>query len=81
MAIDVEKALEVAEAIVNGIMTVAPAVQKGVASAEPYIKALGGLLTGSNATQEDIDDLLAKLQADSAEFEQPLPPDDGQTTT
>lgn len=78
---DVENALVVAEAIVNGLVKIAPAVTQGIASAEPYIKALGGLLTGSNATQESVDELLTQLQADSAEFQKPLAPDDGTTTT
>jgi len=78
---DVAAALALAEQIVQALVTVAPAIEKGVVSATPYIQALGGVLSGSNASQEDIDKLLAQLQSDSADFQTPLPPDDGTTTT
>ena len=77
----VEDAIPVAEAIINEIVKIAPAISQGIADATPYVQALAGLLSGSNATQQDIDDLLTQLQADSARFQQPLPPDDGTTTT
>jgi hypothetical protein len=71
--IDVVAALTLAEQIVTAIIKIAPAVESGVVSAEPYIQALGGMLTGSNATQEQIDTLLAQLEKDSADFQTPLP--------
>lgn len=73
--------LALAEQIVNAIVKVAPAITAGAISAAPYIKAIGGMISGGNATQADIDALLAMANADSADFQTPLPPDDGTTTT
>lgn len=70
--LDLAAALTLAEQIVSGIIKIAPAVEKGVADASPYIQALGGMLTGTNATQEQIDSLLAQLDKDSADFQTPL---------
>lgn len=78
---DIAAALALAEQIVSALVAAAPAIEKGVISAQPYIQALSGVLTGSNATQGQIDALLAQLQTDSADFQTPLPPDDGTTTT
>lgn len=75
MALDVIAALTIAEQIVTGIIKIAPAVEQGVVSAEPYMQALGGMLTGSNATNDEINALLTQLEADSADFQTPLPPD------
>lgn len=75
MAITVEQGLAIAEAVVSIIVKAAPAIEKGVISTAPYVTALGGMLTGSNATQEQIDALLAQLEADSADFQKPLPDD------
>lgn len=77
----VEAGIILAEQIVEAIVKVAPAIQKGVVSMEPYVVAIGGMLAGSNATQEQVDALLAQLETDSADFQQPLPADDGSTTT
>ena len=74
-------ALALAEQIVSALGTAAPAIEKGVVSAAPYVQALTGVLTGSNATQDQINALLAQLQTDSADFQTPLPPDDGTTST
>lgn len=78
---DAAAAIALAEQIVQALITVAPAIEKGVVSAAPYVQALSGVLTGSNATQDQIDALLAQLQTDSADFQTPLPEDDGTTTT
>jgi hypothetical protein len=77
----IEAGVILAEQIVEAIIKVAPAIQKGVVSMEPYVMAIAGMLAGSNATQAQVDALLAQLQTDSADFQQPLPPDDGTTTT
>lgn len=77
----VEAGIALAEKIVDGLIAIAPAVQKGVVSTEPYIAALAGMITGTNATQAQIDALLAQLKTDSADFQTPLPADDGSTTT
>jgi hypothetical protein len=52
-----------------------------VISSVPYVQAIGGLIAGSNATSEQIDAVLAQINAASDEFLKPLPPDDGFTTT
>lgn len=77
MSITVEQALAVAQAVVEIVVKAAPAIEKGVISAAPYVSAIAGMLTGSNATQEQIDALLAQLEIDSADFQTPLPPEDG----
>ncbi|MBN9600824.1 MAG: hypothetical protein J0G28_14285 [Afipia sp.] len=80
-AAEITAGIAVAEAIVNGIIRVAPAIQKGVVSSAPYVRAIAGLLAGTNATQEEIDATLAQINAATEEFLTPLPPDDGSTTT
>lgn len=80
-AVTIEAGIALAEQIVSALIKAAPAIQKGIVSAEPYVMAIGGMLVGSNATQEQVDALLAQLEADSADFQTPLPADDGTTTT
>lgn len=77
----IEAGVILAEQIVEAIIKVAPAIQKGAVSMEPYVMAIAGMLAGSNATQAQVDALLAQLQTDSADFQTPLPPDDGSTST
>jgi len=77
----IEAGVILAEQIVEAIIKVAPAIQKGAVSMEPYVMAIAGMLAGSNATQAQVDALLAQLETDSADFQTPLPPDDGTTTT
>lgn len=77
----IEGALAIAEAIVNAVIKAAPAIQKGITSELPYIQAIAGMIKGTNATQEEIDSLLASANITSADFQKPLPPDDGTTTT
>jgi hypothetical protein len=73
--------IALAEQIVSALIKAAPAIEQGIVSSEPYVMAIGGMLVGSNATQEQVDALLAQLETDSADFQTPLPPDDGSTTT
>jgi hypothetical protein len=80
-ATEIEAGLAVAEAIVSAIVKVAPAIEQGVISSVPYVQAIGGLIAGSNATSDQIDAVLAQINAASDEFLKPLPPDDGSTTT
>lgn len=77
---EVAAALAAAEAIVNAIIKVAPAIEQGVASSMPYVQAIAGLIGGSNATADEIDAVLARINAEVDEFLRPLPPD-GSTTT
>jgi hypothetical protein len=76
----IESAIAVATSIVQAIIQIAPAVQQGIASSQPYIEALTGLITGTNATQAELDILLATVNAASAQFQQSLPADPGNTT-
>lgn len=80
-AAEIEVGLAVAEAIVSAIVKVAPAIEQGVVSSIPYVQAIAGLIGGSNATPEQIDAVLARINAASEDFLSPLPPDDGSTTT
>lgn len=77
----IEAGIVLAEQIVNALVKAAPAIEAGVINMEPYVKAIGGMLVGGNATQEQIDALLAQLESDSSDFDADLPPDDGTTTT
>lgn len=76
-----EAGLILASQIVSAILKAAPAITAGVASSAPYVKAIAGMLAGTNATQADIDALLLQANRDSEDFQTPLPPDDGTTTT
>ena len=78
---DITAGIAVAEAIVNAIVRAAPAIEQGVMSSVPYVQAIAGLIQGTNATQQQIDDTLAAINAASDLFDRPLPPDDGTTTT
>lgn len=80
-AATIEAAISAATAIVDAIIKVAPAIEQGIASSEPYVQAITGLITGSNATQAQVDALLAQVNVASQQFQQPLPLDDGTTTT
>jgi hypothetical protein len=80
-AAEIEAGLAVAEAIVSAIVKVAPAIEQGVVSSIPYVHAIAGLIGGSNATPEQIDAVLTRINAAADEFSNPLSPDDGSTTT
>ncbi|WP_439924850.1 hypothetical protein [Nitrobacter sp. JJSN] len=80
-AAEIEAGLAAAEAIVSAIVKVAPAIEQGVVSSIPYVQAIAGLIGGSNATSDEIDAVLAQINAAADEFLSPLPPDDGSTTT
>lgn len=84
MALDlstIEGAIALAESIVSAIVTAAPAIEQGIASAEPYVQAIAGMVQGTNATIPQIQALLATANISSAQFDAPLPSDDGTTTT
>ncbi len=78
---DLEAGIAVAEAIVSAIVKAAPAIEQGVVASAPYVKAIAGLIQGTNASQAQIDQTLAAINAASDAFLAPLPPDDGSTTT
>jgi hypothetical protein len=80
--VTIANAVAVATSIVEAIVKLAPAIEQGIASSTPFVQAISGLITGTNATQAQIDALLAAANAASAQFESPLPPDvDGSTDT
>jgi type IV secretory pathway TrbL component len=77
----IEAAILLAEQIVAALIKVAPAIMQGLVSEAPYVQAIAGMITGGNATQAQVDALLAQIKADSADFQTPLPVDDGTTTS
>lgn len=79
--VEIEAGLALAEQIVSAIIQVAPSIEKGIISMEPYVEAIAGMITGTNATQDQVNALVAQVQKDSADFQTPLPADDGTTTT
>jgi hypothetical protein len=78
---EIEAGLAAAEAIVSAIVKVAPAIEQGVVSSLPYVQAIAGLIGGTNASSAQIDAVLAQINAATDAFLDPLPPDDGSTTT
>lgn len=78
---DATAAIALASAIVEAIIKIAPSVEAGVISSIPYAQAIAGLIEGTNATQEQIDALMAQLATAEDTFQTPLPKDDGTTTT
>lgn len=68
-------------AIAQIITIAAPIVTKGVENAAPFAQMIYGLVTGTNLTNTDIDAVLAKANALSAQiqapdFIEPAQPDD-----
>lgn len=77
---DPTAALSLATGIVEAIIKIAPLVEQGVVDSLPYAQAIAGMIQGTNATQAQIDSLMAMANAASSAFDAPLPPDDGTTT-
>jgi hypothetical protein len=77
----IEGAISAATSIIGALIKAAPAIEQGAADIAPYAEALGKMLMGSNATAADVEMLLTQLETDSADFQTPLPADDGTTTT
>jgi hypothetical protein len=78
---EIEAGIAVASQIIDIIVKVAPKIEQGIVSAQPYAEAIAGMITGKNATIDTINAMQAQLESDSADFQTPLPPDDGSTTT
>jgi len=65
LTVDVGKVVTVVEALLEA----APAIEKGIATAEPFIEALVSLIkSGGNPTAQDWIALTAKLDAASAQI-------------
>ncbi len=79
--VDIAAAISTAQAIVEALIKASPAIIETATKAKPYVEAIAGLISGGNATQEQLDQVVADVTALSAEFQKPLPPDDGNTTT
>lgn len=77
----IEGAISLATTIVNAIVANAPAIIQDVTASKPYIQALAGMIQGTNATIDEITTLLAAANISSAQFDAPLPGDDGTTTS
>ena len=67
--------------VINEAVVLGPTVIKAVDDAKPFAELIYGLFTGTNVTQQQVDDLLANLDSLSDQLEVDLPPDDGTTTT
>lgn len=72
-----------ATAIINLIATViktavdlTPTVIKGVEDAKPFAEAIYHALKGDNITQDQLDQLEAKITDLSNQLQQPLPPEE-----
>jgi hypothetical protein len=74
-------ALSLAETLVTAIVKAAPAIEEDFSKSGPFVAALAGMIQGTNATMDQIIPLLAAANIDSTDFQTPLPPDDGSTTT
>jgi hypothetical protein len=74
-------AIALASTIVNAIVANAPAIIADVNASKPYVQAIAGMIEGTNATMEEITALLTAANISSAQFQNPLPLDDGTTTT
>lgn len=77
----IEAVAATVEAIISAAIRAAPAIERGVATAAPYVDALVGLVSGNEVTQADLDAAVASVKAQSDRFQEPLPPDDGTTNT
>lgn len=65
----IEAIAAAAEAIVTSIVKAAPAIESGVLNAAPYVQALVGLVTGTNVTQDQLDQSVASVKALSDQFQ------------
>lgn len=74
-------AISLASTIVNAIVANAPAIVADITKSQPYIQAIAGMIQGTNATMDEITTLLAAANISSADFQNPLPADDGSTMT
>lgn len=68
----IEALIPTVTAIVQGIIKAAPAIAEGIADAEPYVQAIIGLISGTNVTQDQLDEAIARIEAESAKFQKPL---------
>lgn len=58
-------------AIAQIITVAAPIIKTGVADATPFAEMIYGVVTGTNLTNSDIDAVLAKANALSAQIQNP----------
>jgi hypothetical protein len=77
----IEGAVSVATSIVNAIVANAPAIEQDISASQPYVQAIAGMIQGTNATIDSITQLLNAANISTDQFLQPLPADDGTTTT
>ena len=78
---DTAAIISVVAAAVKAAVDLTPAVIKTVQDAEPFAAAIVNAIRGDNITQDQLDELEAKISDLSAQLQQPLPADDGTTTT
>lgn len=61
----------IVSAVAQIITIAAPLVIKGAQNAAPFAEMIYGIVTGTNLTNEDIDAVLAKANALSAQIQSP----------
>lgn len=68
--------------VLNTVVKIAPAVESGVVSLEPIaVNIFNNLVNGAAITQDQLTALETQVDALAAQIQQPLPADDGSTTT
>jgi hypothetical protein len=70
------------ESILQTVVTLAPSITAGFTSLTPIAESIyNNLVNGAAITQAQLDALEAQVDAAAAAIQNPLPPDDGTTTT
>jgi hypothetical protein len=72
---------QIAVSLIQAIVANAPAIIADFNNSKPYVAAIEGMITGTNATIAEIKVLLTNADIAVDDFLTPLPPDDGTTTT
>lgn len=68
-------------AVIKTVVDLTPAVIKTAQDAEPFAAAIVGMFKGTNITEDQLKELEMKITMLSNQLQEPLPPDDGTTTT
>lgn len=75
---DVAAILAAISQVIKTVVDLTPTVITAVEDITPFAKAIYGLVVkGENATQADVDAMLAEVNALNDDLQRPLPPDDG----
>ncbi len=75
---DTAQILAAIAAVIKTAVDLTPTIISAVEDATPFARAIYGLVVkGTNATQADVDAMLAEVNALNDDLQRPLPPDDG----